>query len=404
MGATAQLAQTSVEVVPGQAVSVEVRVRNTGTVVDQLTLSVMGDAAAWATVDPPTTSLLPGDEAVVHVWFRPPARPAPAAGPVPFAVRVESKEDPEGGVAEEGTVLVAPAPLVTVELTPRTGRGSRRVRYDLAADNLGNVPVRLSLEAFDASEQSRFRIDPELLEVPSGAAAFSRVVLINKRPFIRGNEKTRPFQMVATPNEGDPLTADGVVVQQSVVPKWAFKALAALVAAALLLAALWFTVLRPVIRSSAKDAVAGPVAEAKDAANASKLAAGQAQQAAQAASAAGGGGPVVTQPPGTVLIATDFVVEAGQTLTVPDGKTLNITDVVFGNPANDHGIVAVSRRGEVVLRLNLDNFRDLDYHFETPIVLQSGDKLDVAVTGCAAPDNSPCVDPKPSAYFSGTIG
>src|SRR5205085_1351849 len=60
MGATASLSPASVTVEPGRSATCTLRVRNTGTVVDQLTLDVLGDAAAWATVSPPTLSLFPG--------------------------------------------------------------------------------------------------------------------------------------------------------------------------------------------------------------------------------------------------------------------------------------------------------------------------------------------------------
>jgi hypothetical protein len=40
--------------VPGAEATVTATVRNTGTLVDQFTFEILGDAAGWATVDPPT--------------------------------------------------------------------------------------------------------------------------------------------------------------------------------------------------------------------------------------------------------------------------------------------------------------------------------------------------------------
>ena len=62
MGATASLATKSVRVEPGAGASLEIRVRNTGQVVDQFSLDILGDAAPWTTVEPPSLSLFPGAE------------------------------------------------------------------------------------------------------------------------------------------------------------------------------------------------------------------------------------------------------------------------------------------------------------------------------------------------------
>ncbi|MDQ3107441.1 MAG: hypothetical protein M3Q68_06500, partial [Actinomycetota bacterium] len=64
MGVTASLQSTSVAVTPGSEATVEVRVRNTGQIVDVLHVEVVGDAAAWAVVEPPSVSLFPGNDEV----------------------------------------------------------------------------------------------------------------------------------------------------------------------------------------------------------------------------------------------------------------------------------------------------------------------------------------------------
>src|SRR5262245_21727940 len=95
MGASASLGERVVSVDPGSEVRVQIRVRNTGQVVDQFTLQVLGAAAEWSSVEPATVSLFPGREEAATVWFRPPRTSAVPAGELPFAVRVTSHEDPE---------------------------------------------------------------------------------------------------------------------------------------------------------------------------------------------------------------------------------------------------------------------------------------------------------------------
>ena len=106
MGASVTLVTPAVAVEPGQVVSIEVRVRNTGSVVDEFALDVLGDAAGWAAVEPPTLSLFPGAEGTAQAVFRPPRAASTPAGAVPFGLRARSREDAAGSAVEEGTVEV----------------------------------------------------------------------------------------------------------------------------------------------------------------------------------------------------------------------------------------------------------------------------------------------------------
>src|SRR5438045_533294 len=79
MAATATLATKAVNVTPGGEAVSEVRVRNSGTVVDQFTLEVLGDASAWAIVEPAVIPLFPrADTRAGYGQFRDgPSQPAP---------------------------------------------------------------------------------------------------------------------------------------------------------------------------------------------------------------------------------------------------------------------------------------------------------------------------------------
>ncbi len=137
MGAIVRLSSDALEVVPGTDVSLQVTVRNTGTVVDQFAIDVLGDAAQWATVEPATLSLFPAAEGAVTIRFAAPRSSSVAAGDIPFAVRASSHEDPQGSAVEEGTLTVhafsdlvrrAPAPDVTRESSRPTRTGDRQPR------------------------------------------------------------------------------------------------------------------------------------------------------------------------------------------------------------------------------------------------------------------------------------
>jgi hypothetical protein len=59
VGALLELEPRTVAATPGDHATVQVRVRNSGSVVDQFNLEVLGDAKAWSTVDPPTLLFFP---------------------------------------------------------------------------------------------------------------------------------------------------------------------------------------------------------------------------------------------------------------------------------------------------------------------------------------------------------
>ena len=85
----------------------------------------------------------------------------------------------------------------------------------------------------------------------------------------------------------------------------------------------------------------------------------------------------------------------GTPLGPPAGTSLYLTDLVFSNP-NDTatGDLRLERSGKPLLVLALQNFRDLDFHFVTPIVVADGQTLAIVCPdGCAGA----------SLYYSGYL-
>ncbi len=73
MSAIVRLPMPVADVEPGASISLDVLVRNTGTVVDQFNFEVLGPAGTWATFDPPTVSLFPqGEETIKSYLFSTP--------------------------------------------------------------------------------------------------------------------------------------------------------------------------------------------------------------------------------------------------------------------------------------------------------------------------------------------
>jgi hypothetical protein len=397
MGVTATLLTKAASVQPGGETSCEIRIRNSGQIVDQFTLEVLGDASGWAVVEPTTVSLFPGAEAVARIRFRPPKISSIPAKSIPFAVRVRSHEDARASMVEEGVVEVGPFHDTFAELVPRTTRGSRHARAQLALDNRGNVRINARLTATDPDRKLNFSITPPGLVAEPGTASFARVRLTPRDRFFTGPPKTLPYKVFVHQEGAPPIGVDGVMLQEGILPGWLIPAAVGLLALAIALTVLWLTLLQPTIRQFAQNAAAPQAAAAR-------AAAAKAEQAAVAAGAAAGartGAPKASPAAGAGSLSaggpnplagdavsghlqTDKSVEdqKASLLLAPTGKTngYTITDLVFENPAGDFGSlqlvrVTPNKSTEVLFSIRLENFRDLDFHFVTPLFVTNGQHL-----------------------------
>ena len=375
MAATATLASKAVTVTPGGEAVSEVRVRNSGTVVDQFTLEVLGDASAWAIVEPAVIPLFPGAEAVARIRFKPPKSSSVPARAVPFAVRVKSREDARASLVEEGVVEVGPFNDTFAELIPRTAKGRSRAHARLALDNRGNVRISARLTAADPDRKLNFTITPSALSSEPGTASFASVRMSPKTRFLTGPPKTNPYKVIVHQDNLPPITVDGTMQQEGLIPPWLLPALIGLAALALVLVLLWFLVIKQTIQSAATAAVAPQASAATSAAAAVQSA------AAGAKGSAGGGGATGVNPFGGDAYAARL--SGGEHLTIPgaDGSGLAVTDLVFENPNGLSGDLKLVRFNadkkteQVLLQLKLENFRDLDFHFITPLKFQKNDEM-----------------------------
>jgi hypothetical protein len=386
MGASASLEAPALGVEPGAEASVRLRVRNTGQVVDQFAFQVLGDSATWTAVDPPTLSLFPGAEEATTVWFRPPRAPSVPAGDIPFAVRVVSREDPDGAVVEEGLVSVGSFHQTTADLTPKNSRGSRTGIHELAVDNRGNVAIEVGVRGGDPDEALSFRLRPASLLIAPGRAAFAQVQVTARQVFFSGPPRSHPFQLQVSPSGEAAIPLDGSMVQGPLVGRWARVAAMAAALALVAAAVLWFLAVKPAVESAARNAVAAPLAQQSAAIAQLQKQAPNAGAGGSAGSAASGSGQGSTPAPQAgaatgsgASFARRLDQSSGRQYRVPGGVTLSITDVVFQNPDGDHGTVQLQREGTTLLVENLDNFRDLDYHFVTPITATGNQVVQMSV-------------------------
>jgi hypothetical protein len=214
--------------------------------------------------------------------------------------------------------------------------------------------------------------------------------------------------VVVAPDEAPPVTLDAATVQVPVIPRGAGRVLAALAALLLLAGVLWFGILKPAVRSTAKEAAdekIAPVAQqAKTADEKAQKAIDQQSQGQgpgnQPTPSPGGKPPPSpstgqgqqpgTVPPGTTSLSTRLGTASGagstdsDQYTVPARRTLVITDLLFQNPQGDEGWLELIVNGEPKVTMALRDIRYFDYHGVSPIEAPAGTVVSLRTT-CSTP-------------------
>ncbi|WP_412738843.1 hypothetical protein [Krasilnikovia sp. MM14-A1259] len=410
MGVSVALSAESLEVVPGEEAVCAVTVRNTGTVIDQITMDVVGPAAAWSVVEPAVLNLYPGDVGEIRVHLRPPRASQPGAGKLRYGVRATSLEDPKGSATAEGVLEIAPFTELRVKLVPQISRGSRKGKHKIDVSNLGNVAVGTQIGAVDPDDALTFDVPRPAVVASPGVVTQAKLTAVPRRKFWTGKQQTKPFQVVVQPERGPASTVDGTFEQDPIVPRWAAATAIAALALAVVLAGLWFTLVKPAVHSAATEAVDAAASKAAaesgtDNGGGSSSGAASDVSASPSPSTSAPAKPAKKPEPGSpgnpLLVSTAFRIQTSakpgdkyQLFKFPDqpaNKPLDVTDLQLQNGASDTGFLEIRRGTEVVYSAGLDNFRDLSLPFVTPIRFAKGQKVIVAIQ-CLnpAPEKRPC--------------
>jgi len=421
MGAQAVLVPAQLTVAPGGEVVAEITVTNSGRVVDSFALEVLGPAAQWTRCEPETVSVFPGQSAVAHVIFGPPADGSVPAGPLAFGVHVRSHEDPPGSVVAEGVLDVEAVTALTAELSPRTdrARGRWRSKHQVAIDNRGNAPATVEVVGFDEQDILDVTASPQQQEVAAGSAAFVTVRAKARHRFWKGPSQTKQFAVEVRSPSATPIRLNGTLLNEAVLPAWLPKAIAGVLVGAGVLAALWFVAFKPTIKDTASNAANDQVKVVLS--QAGVATSGNGNGNANGGGGAGGGGnggqpatptTLTPQPPGSgapsspnkpskppakstkkpLPAPADFaqtLTPKNRSLAADSKHQIQVTDVFFQNPAQDQGRLTLSRDGQVFYDLPLASLAFYDEHVITPIIVPSGQSLTLTVT-CQNPGNKAC--------------
>jgi len=401
-----------VVVTPGQETTLTLAVRNDSDIVEAYTFEVLGECQPWTTVEPARLPLYPGTSERVTVRLRPPRSPAVRAGEVPLGIRVVPAERPQSLVVAETIVIIEPFGQQRVDLVPERRRAWRSARYHVEVRNDGNTPITVPLTAPEADDQLSYRIAGEPMVVEPGSRAEVGVRARAAKLIWFGKPVTWPLRLTATaawPGEAQEHEVNGELIQLPLLPRWLLALLAALLA--LLLA--WLALVRPAVNSAAKEAVDKQAQKIASAARQQPVAppppaptptptqassqqppqGGQGQGSGQRVGGTGGGQQISR----TIEVRVNTGGLGTSRYIVPKGRIFHVTDIVVSNFQGDYGLINIAADQQKIIPLGLENFRNQDYHWVTPIDVPGGRAV-TATVSCTKP-GTPAIGPQfPNCY------
>jgi hypothetical protein len=240
----------SATVEAGGSAGVALRIRNTGDIVEEYHVDVVGEPALWCAIDQSSVRLYPGTTATIQLTFSPPRSPDSAAGPHPFGVRVTPVENYEAVQVPEGNVTITPFVDVRAELLPITVRGWRRGKPRLVVDNYGNTTATAAVNASTSGSQVDFDVRKPSIQVPPGRAHFSVLRLRPLRLLWLGQKVSHPYTTTLQLSGSEPVSTSGTYLQSALLPRWMSRLFALLLVLIAVFVGLWLSI-HPSVASSA---------------------------------------------------------------------------------------------------------------------------------------------------------
>jgi hypothetical protein len=181
---------------PGEALAVEVSVRNTSDVVEHYGLELLGlPEHTGARIEPDVIKLRPGESGTAAVRLTLAVDPPATAGTYTVGVLVRSRYRAEISRCEELAIKVAVVQQIGLRVEPEVATGKRSAKYRVRVVNGSNVPVRLLLAATDPERRVKARFDPPMLALYPGDA--TEAALAVRAPVPWNREVQRPLKLEA---------------------------------------------------------------------------------------------------------------------------------------------------------------------------------------------------------------
>ncbi|MDQ1685445.1 MAG: hypothetical protein QOC82_2182 [Frankiaceae bacterium] len=247
----------------GSPVKFVVTVTNTTDLIGGYTARILGLDPTWVQTEPERLSLFPGASDIITITVTTP--PGLRAGDRRFAVQLRELTPPTRTTVVDLDLEIAAAPMVQMDLDPRTVTAGKRGSFGLLVDNVGNTQVAGALLGHDDQEKVRYRFTPATLDLAPGEHAAVEVKVKARRRFI-GQPVVRPFILrIDDGREPDqqPKTT-GTFMQRPLIARGAVSLLGLLASVTVFALVITYALSSVVGRSAADRELALQVAQAHD--------------------------------------------------------------------------------------------------------------------------------------------
>src|SRR3954453_3376275 len=198
---------------PGEGVTATIKIRNMGPVVDEITLTPRGEAAAWITIAPDTLNIYPSTEAEATIRFAPPRASRPPAGLFAFEIAVNADRQPDSSMVYRGSVELGAYDSLTAAASGTTYMTGRRdAILPIKVRNQGNRPTNVLVSAADLPGASVTLSAPVFALEPGGEATVWATIK-PRSGFMSRPPRQFPFTVSVSSDYSAPLTIDGRMEQ-----------------------------------------------------------------------------------------------------------------------------------------------------------------------------------------------
>lgn len=232
-------------VIPGDRISLDVTVRNVGSIVDTFSVSVRGLPAGWVQPATGTARLVPiGHEGRLECKLRfvvhPPRDSSATAGTWPITIVARSETRATTLAREPASLVVEPFFAVIATARPQIATGRRKARVWCDVRNNGNAPIAPTLLPTDSLGTCTFAAPDGLAAVAPGETLSLPLDVRAPRQLI-GRPIDHQLQIAVAVDGLDPPTPPLLVTfrQRPFIPWWVPVAILLLASLAAALYAAW---------------------------------------------------------------------------------------------------------------------------------------------------------------------
>jgi uncharacterized membrane protein len=163
----------TVAVSAGDTVQATITLSNSGSTMDQFTVSLTGLDTAWYTLPVSSVALFPNDHDDLKIILHPPKADV-KGGSYTIQVKVTSQENAADTATASLTLQVGAIPEVSMEVTPPSQKG-RNGHFHVVFNNPGAGDMNLDLSAATTDRRLKLSLSPPSLNLPGGGHAEASV-------------------------------------------------------------------------------------------------------------------------------------------------------------------------------------------------------------------------------------